>query len=138
MGLIESTKSFVELFLSLVNQKDKREGKYDDALIAVTTAVNKTRSYLRHLETNPHDIAKEEKLAELWSDASIKLRRVDNDLAFDCHQKSYYWSNPDGDMKQKVRKLDDIHKDCLTLLSPLKNELNQDEIIMLGLNTKNT
>jgi len=138
MGLIESTKSFVELFLSLVNQKDKREEKYDNALIAVTTAVNKTRSYLRYLEKNPHDIAKEEQLAEFWSDASVKLRRIDNDLAFDCHQKSYYWSNPDGNMKQKVRKLDDIHKDCLTLLAPLKSELNQDEIILLGLTTNNS
>ncbi|HEV8159635.1 MAG TPA: hypothetical protein VGP58_11430 [Pyrinomonadaceae bacterium] len=138
MGLIESTKSFVELFLSLVNQKEKRDEKYDNALIAVTTAVNKTRSYLRYLEKNPHDTAKEERLAELWSDASIKLRRIDNDLAFDCHQKSYYWSNPDGNTKQKVRKLDDIHKDCLTLLAPLKNELNQDEIILLGLNNSNS
>jgi hypothetical protein len=134
MGLVESTKTFVELFLSVVSQKDKREEKYDNALIAVTTAVNKTRSYLRYLEDNPHDTTKEEQLAELWSDASIKLRRIDNNLAFDCHQKSYYWSNPESKMKQTVRKLDDIHKDCLILLAPIKKELNQEEIILLGLN----
>jgi hypothetical protein len=133
MDFVGATKSFVEILMSIVSQKDKRDAKFDEALKAVTIAVNKTRSYLRYLKDNEHDSAKEEILAELWTDASVKLRKIDNNLAFDCHKKAYYWSNPEAEIRPTVRRLDDIHNDCLRLLMPIKDKLSQSEIISLGL-----
>ncbi len=133
MDFIGAAKGFIEIFLSLVNQKDKKDERFDDALKAVLISVNKTKSYLRYLETNHHDFEREETLAELWGIASVKLRKIDKDLAIDCHEKSYYWANPQAEMRRKVKKLDSIHEDCMQLLLPVKEKLDSNQLLSLGL-----
>jgi len=102
--------------------KDKRELK-DNALRAISHALNETRIYYKGLERGgPRNLETEAQLAKYWSAAAIPLRHIDPDLAVACAQKCDYWIAPDEwtneDIKRHGIALDGLHKAYRRMLVP--------------------
>ena len=75
--------------------KDGRELK-DNALRAISIALNETYSYYRKRENGMlRDIDLESALSKYWDAAAISIRHIDQELATACENKSKYWLNPD-------------------------------------------
>ena len=67
----------------------------DEALIAIYTAANETRAYIKALHRGqPPNEAREQRLARLWELASIPIRHFSEDLARRCELKGNYWRAP--------------------------------------------
>jgi len=102
--------------------KDKRELK-DNALRAVSHALNETRIYYKTLERGAdRNLEVEVQLAKYWSAAAIPLRHIDPDLAMTCDLKCDYWIAPDSwsedDIKNNGIALDTLHKIYRRMLAP--------------------
>lgn len=79
----------------LRDQRAEHRQQVDEALLAIYTAANETRAYMRHLHRgNPPDEEREQRLARLWELASIPLRHFSEDLARRCELKGNYWRSP--------------------------------------------
>lgn len=100
----------VERLISLLGPiataaKDKRELK-DNALRAVSTALQETKIYYRGLdEGKPRNADTENQLSKYWAAAAIPLRHFDVELAVACDEKSNYWLSPGEYSAEDVRRL---------------------------------
>jgi hypothetical protein len=102
--------------------KDKRELK-DNALRAVSHALNETRIYYKILERGAdRNLEVEAQLAKYWSAAAIPLRHVDPGLAMTCELKCDYWLAPDNWSEQDIKNngivLGNLHKTYRRMLVP--------------------
>ena len=102
--------------------KDNREIR-DNALRAVSHALNETRIYYSGLERGKernYDI--EDQLSRYWAAAAIPIRHLDGELAMICEQKSEYWLNPDqwspNDVKRAGIQLEKVREDYRKVLQP--------------------
>jgi hypothetical protein len=93
--------------------KEKRELK-DNALRAISTALQETKIYYRSLERDGdrnHDT--EAQLVKYWGAAAIPLRHIDEELAMVCEQKSEFWIRPDNWSNEEIAefgiKLQDVY-----------------------------
>lgn len=76
-------------------QKDKRV-LADDALKAISQALNETYLYYRDIEDGQErDSSREAQLSRLWAAAAIPLRHIDMELSQICEYKAEYWINPE-------------------------------------------
>jgi len=99
----------------------KRDEKIEGALHSLNTALCETRDYVSRLnEGEESDRRHEHKLARLWSDASIPLRKIDPELASRCFMKGSYWMEPDAWDQARVKSnkiaLDQVHESVRELL----------------------
>ena len=107
-------------------EKDKRELK-DNALRAISTALNETTIYYRDLgrgKDRNFDI--EAQLVRYWSAAAIPLRHIDQELAGICENKAEYWLNPEQWSAEEVVqygiKLDDVKRAYRQMAMPAFNK----------------
>jgi hypothetical protein len=108
--MIEYLLDKLEQLLDIRREKKKeRRLLVDDALRAVSIALNETEIYYAKLERGlPKDQHAEEQLARYWSAASVPLRHVDPSFADRCEHKSRYWVDreqwsDDMDKKYDIR-----------------------------------
>ena len=108
--------------LGLIREgKRRRNDRIDQALYALYTALNETKSYIDRLDSGKKRNRKTEwSIAKLWHDASVPLRDIDPDLADRCFIKGSYWMEPetwtDLRIKRKRIKLDQVLKSTRKLL----------------------
>ena len=99
----------------------KRDEKIEVALHALNTALCETKDYIARLdEGESPDRRHEHKLARLWQDAAVPLRRIDSDLAGRCFIKGGYWMEPDAWSEARVEDsriaLDQVRESVRELL----------------------
>ena len=98
-----------------------RNERTDNALYALYTALNETKSYIETLDAGKKRNRKTEwAIAKLWHDASVPLRDIDPDLSNRCFLKGSYWLEPDTwtnvMIKRRPIKLDQVLKSTRKLL----------------------
>lgn len=101
---------------------NKRELK-DNALRAISHALNETYLYYRNLERRKErDLEVEAQLSKYWAAAAIPLRHIDEELASACEYKSEYWISPEGWSNAEIKRfgigLDHVRKQYRQLLAP--------------------
>ncbi len=121
--MIELINSLVGILGPIATSSRENEAKKDQALRAVSYALDETFLYYRDLRNgNLQDREREAQLVKLWSAAAIPLRHFDHDLANICDMKSEYWINPDQYTEVQVQemgiKLDDVRGAYRKLLKP--------------------
>jgi hypothetical protein len=93
--MINSLSSFMisikDLLAALQEQRNIQSERLDNALVAIVTAMAKTREYTERENSEKRDRTKELELSNLWKVAAIKVRRVDPRLAKRLLFKSFYW-----------------------------------------------
>jgi|TARA_R100001369_G_scaffold81698_1_gene112972 hypothetical protein len=102
--------------------REERANERDDAAIrSVLEAVNSTKRYLASLDRGePVNRESEGTLVDLWTNASVHIRRTDLDLSVRLQEKAEYWTNPEnwpGDDEAENRiQIDRISRDARNLL----------------------
>lgn len=131
-ALLNVADSVRNWFTFLHKEKTDQNERERRALKALYAALMETSMYFRRLDS-PHlaktkreqkefqrDIAKEEALARLWTEASVELRDVDQDLAERCFFKAQYWTNRDAWTSEDVHNaniaLQKVTRDAQDLL----------------------
>ena len=117
----------VEKFIALIGpiqnlSREKRELK-DNALRAISHALNETYLYYRDLDKGKdRDTDIEKQLSNYWAAAAIPLRHLDQDLAMTCEYKAEYWFNPENWSRQQIHDhgiaLDDLRSRYRKILAP--------------------
>ncbi len=121
--ITELIDSLVNIMGPLATSSRENENKKDQALRAVSYALDETYLYYRELNNGMlEDREREAQLVKLWSAAAIPLRHFDLDLSRICDSKSQYWINPQGFNDDQVEnlgiRLDDVRKAYRKLLKP--------------------
>jgi hypothetical protein len=98
-----------------------RDERTDQALFALYTALNETKSYIETLHSGKRRNRKKEyAIAKLWHHASVPLREINMDFADRCFSKGNYWMSPDvwtdAMIKKKRIKLDQVLKSIRNIL----------------------
>ncbi len=79
-----------------ITRREQSEERDDLAVQSVLAALNATMLYLARREAGePIDREAEPELVELWTSASVHIRRTDFDLAQRLEEKADYWTNPE-------------------------------------------
>jgi hypothetical protein len=78
----------------LAFRRERRE-LADNALRAVSHALNETYLYYSRYERAGPNKETEEQLSRYWAAAAIPLRHIDPEFAMICENKSEYWTNPE-------------------------------------------
>lgn len=104
--------------------KDKRDLK-DNALRAISHALNETYLYYRDIESGrPINLDSQKQLSIYWSAAAIPLRHINEDLALICEFKSEYWVNPENWSDEEIHEhgiaLNDLRKKYRALVAPTR------------------
>lgn len=90
----------VALWITRAERKHERD---DAAIRSVFTAVNTTKRYLAARNRNePIDRNTEGDLVELWTSASVHIRRTDSELAQLLQDKAEYWADPESWTHEEV------------------------------------
>ncbi len=119
INLLEPLRNLIE---SLKTRREVQGSEEEEALIALYVSLNETRIYLGLLDRKieNRNMETEAKLSRLWTAASIKLRRINHDLAERCYIKADYWANPDTwsdtDIKRAKIGVDRIFREAKKLL----------------------
>jgi hypothetical protein len=111
VGLLERLRS--------AEERDRQQRNL--ALVAVLTAANQTRGYIRATQDGaPRDIEHEHALSNLWDTCSIALEQFDADIARRCQLKGQYWRDPEQwsvtDINETRLGLDRVRKEAEYLL----------------------
>ncbi|MNZ36999.1 hypothetical protein D3C78_544380 [compost metagenome] len=116
---------FIALIEPIQNlSKDKRDLK-DNALRAISHALNETFLYYRDIEHGkPQNLDIQKQLSNYWTAAAIPLRHIDENLALICEFKSEYWVNPENWSDEQIHEhgiaLDDLKNKYKSMLAPSK------------------
>ena len=90
----------VGLWITRAERKQERD---DAAIRSVLTAVNTTKLYLAaRNRSEPIDRGIEGNLVELWTTASVHIRRTDFELAQLLLDKAQYWADPESWTHEEV------------------------------------
>ena len=105
-----------------ITRKERKQERGDAAVQSVLNAVNTTKRYLARLDRGePIDREAEAELVELWTVASVQIRRTDLDLAERLLNKADYWTNPENWTDEEVAhngiQIDKISEEGRRLLS---------------------
>ncbi len=94
MSLASDALNGVGLWITRNERKQERD---DAAVRSVLIAVNTTKRYLARRERGePINRDAEAELVELWTAASVHIRRTDTGLAIRLQKKADYWTNPEN------------------------------------------
>ena len=74
-------------------QRHSKDAKVDDALDAIQEALSETTKYLQRENAQERERTRELDLSNLWKIASIRVRKINPDLAKRLRFKSSYWEN---------------------------------------------
>ena len=109
--LVAISKELRAWFESSSNQEEKKKAALKTAVGALSKAILETKAYTKDGFDNRVD-SKETELRELWNNAHIELRHIDEDLAMRCFAKAEYWTEPEKWDPEKIEKynikLDDM------------------------------
>lgn len=85
--------------------RDRDREYADQALSAISLALQETRNYYRDIELGekPNRL-KEKELVRLWSEAAIPVRHIDQELSFICAHKADFWVSPSKWEKEEIVK----------------------------------
>ncbi|MDU4154986.1 MAG: hypothetical protein E7H83_26025 [Enterobacteriaceae bacterium] len=76
-----------------------------EAINALTPAVAQTIAYTTRCEQGrPRDLGIEEKLHELWFEASVKVHPYNKDLSLICREKARYWLKYDEYKEEEIKE----------------------------------
>lgn len=74
-----------EWLKTLSTRRARARDQHKHALLSVYTACSESKSYMNGLKLRKSaDTEREARLARLWSEAAVELRRIDKDLAAKC------------------------------------------------------
>jgi hypothetical protein len=77
------------------DRAETRAAREDDALRALLTAVNATKRYLGTRAAGRAASARSEaRLVALWTEAAVRVRRLDRELAHRLQLTAEYWAHP--------------------------------------------
>jgi hypothetical protein len=98
-----------------------RDERTDQALFALYTAINETKSYIETLRSGKRRNRKKEyAIAKLWRRASVPLRKINVKFADRCFSKGNYWMEPDvwtdAMIKKKKIRMDQVLKSIRDIL----------------------
>lgn len=122
----------IEKFIGLIPSFEKasslRRDMQDNALRAISHALNETFLYYRDIDTGkPRNPDIEAQLSRYWAAAAIPLRHIDRELAEICEYKSEYWVNPDTWNNEDIERLgiglEKVRNQYRSLLAPKKFSL---------------
>lgn len=104
-----------------ITRKERKQERDDAAVKSVLTAVNTTKFYLASQERGePANRESEAELVDLWTTASVHIRRTDPDLSMRLQEKAEYWANPEHWTKEEITSngilIDDIAREGRQLL----------------------
>ncbi|MGE6105244.1 hypothetical protein ACLHZT_16760 [Aeromonas veronii] len=91
-SLSEAAIKWVEF---LVNRKEIKTKKENEAIRALMTSLNKTADYMKMVLDNPElkSRKQENELSDIWNHTSILVREYNPELAQRCFFKGVYWSD---------------------------------------------
>ena len=92
LSILTITDRLLDIINLVRNGKLQQDKRTDEALSQAYAALVRTQAYANRNGARNHDT--EHKISELWYQASIPLRHIDNELANICNLKGGYWSNP--------------------------------------------
>jgi hypothetical protein len=83
--IISALKMVAGGIKSLADSKERKDAKYDAAILRIYTAASESKIYIAGLKNrkNP-DENRERKLTRLWNKAAVGLRNYDKDIADQC------------------------------------------------------
>lgn len=127
----------LELAPSIASFSKERRELRDNALRAITHALDETYLYYRNIERGkPRDQEVEAQLVRYWSAAAIPVRHIDTQLAERCDRKSEYWLNPDSyDHRQVVGlgiDLGSVREEYRSLLNPKSPSIRQFRLAQIN------
>ena len=105
-----------------ITRRERKQDRDDAAVRSVLTAVNATKRYLAGRDRGEAiNRATEAELVELWTTASVHIRRTDTNLAVRLLLKADYWTNPENwsaeDIDGNRIQIDEIAQEGQRLLS---------------------
>jgi len=105
-----------------ITRKERKQERDDAAVRSVMTALNTTKRYLASRERGePIDREAEAELVELWTAASVHIRRTEPGLAMRLQDKAEYWTNPENWTDEEIAdngiRIEDIAEKARRLLS---------------------
>ena len=105
-----------------LTRSERKQDRDDAAIRSVLTAVNTTKCYLASRDRGEAvDRGTEAELVELWTSASVHIRRTDTDLAYRLQEKAEYWANPENWSPEEIVsngiQIDSIAVEAKRLLS---------------------
>src|SRR5688572_13394158 len=82
------------IFLTYLQvQRLDNDARIREALEAIQEAIAETRKYIERENIEQRDRSREVELSKLWSIASMRIKKLDLDLAERLELKSSYWEN---------------------------------------------
>ncbi len=118
-GLAKSIIQFIDYFKQSKNMIEYEEDqKYNLALIALQSASNETRLYLKSIANGKAQNSKKEKeLSTLWKTVGFALRGIDSELSKISFEKSDYWLDPES---YNLVEIGEINLDLNTVVKEIK------------------
>lgn len=127
MGFAEPISKLLDTF---EQERHYQKEKQDEALDALTTAVNKTKIYIRQMERRKgrdRDFKAEEEISQLWAHAATPISHFDADLAERCQYKASYWTHPEGWLLEAIKarniEISQIDRELRALRKRLREQL---------------
>ena len=77
-------KSAIDSLKPLFGFKNRRQTEFDDAMLSILKAAADSRLSLTDPDSNNLDSGKRKELAHAWSEAAIKVARLDGELRDGC------------------------------------------------------
>ena len=106
--LEEVMYGLIDILGPIANFKNIHRQLADEALNAISKALNETSLYYRDIELGiTPDPSQEKKamLVRLWAEAAIPMRVIDFHLSQICELKSEYWLNPKSWSNEKIHEI---------------------------------
>jgi hypothetical protein len=103
------------------DRAETRAAREDEALRALLTAVNSTKRYLgSRTQGGPPSTRTQARLVRLWTEAAVRVRRFDRELAHRLQLTAEYWAHPERwtarDMRTARIRIEEIAASARSLL----------------------
>lgn len=130
--LVSLVPSILDWFKTSKTNNRQYNEDYEAALAAFYVALSETRIYIGSLDkriavasddahSKPRDREAEANLSRLWTQASIRLRNFNPELAGRCLMKGDYWANPaqwsQSDVREARIQISKVFEEARNLLN---------------------
>ncbi len=89
----------------LLTYSDTQKVRVNDAIASIQNAWSHTYDYLRNQDG---DYIPNQELSNLWNNAAMKTRLIDQELASQLQDKSRFWIHPDLPRQNRILLLTEI------------------------------
>lgn len=89
----------------LLTYSDKQKVRVNEAIASIQNAWTHTYNYLRNQDG---EYIPNQELSDLWNDAAMKTRLINQDLATQLQDKSRFWIHPDLPRQNRILLLTEI------------------------------